>query len=134
MNETTMNTNSYTSTIAFCSKELTKVEKIAIKDTGDCNAIDAVLESVPEESFVINVDYYANIAIHNDKAKGDKDYNVYVIVDADGQKFCTSSNSFWNSFTDIANEMEGEPFSIKVYRKSSKNYAGKYFLSCSIVA
>lgn len=128
------NTESYTSKIAYCSKELTKVEKIAIKDTGDCNPIDMVLESAPEESIVINVGYFADIAIHNDKAKGDKDYNVYVIVDTDGQKFCTSSTSFWNSFMDIANEMEGESFSIKVYRKPSKNYAGKYFLSCSIVA
>ena len=133
MNETTMNSD-YSSNIAFCSKELSKIEKIAIKDTGDCEAIDKTLESAPDGAFVIDVDYYANIAIHNEKAKGDTDYNVYVIVDRNGTKYCTSSNSFWNSFVDIANEMEGEPFSIKVYRKSSKNYAGKYFLSCSIVA
>lgn len=129
----TNNTNAtYNVTIVNCSKELSKIERIAIKDTGDATPIDQILDSVPDNFFVINVNYFAELQVHNEKAKGDTEYSVFIIIDNDGNKFCTSSRSFYDSFMSIADEMEDEPFSIKVFRKPSKNFSGKYFISCSI--
>ena len=122
----------YKAEIVSCSKELTKPERISIKDTSDATPIDQVLDSVPDTFFVIDVAYYAEIGVHNEAAKGDKDYSIYIIVDKIGTKYCTSSTSFFDSFMDIASEMDGDDFSVKVFRKPSKNYNGKYFISCSI--
>ena len=46
-----------------------------------------------------------------------------------------STESFMNTFDDIMDNMEGEiePWGVKVLRKPSKNYTGKYFLTCAIV-
>ena len=124
----------YSVKIEEVSKELTKVERISIKDVSNCIRLDEATASAPEGKIVIDVDYFAVLSVHNEKAKDDKDYCNYIIVDKDGQKFVTGSKSFWNAFADINDEMEGEDFSIEVYSKPSKNYNGKYFLTCSIIA
>ena len=124
----------YSVKIASVSKELTKTQRIAIKDVSDCIRIDEAVSSTPDGNVIINVDYFAELSVHNERAKDDKDYSNYIIVDKDGTKYVTGSRSFWNSFLDINEEMEGEDFSIKVYSKPSKNYNGKYFITCSIIA
>lgn len=116
------------------SKELSKVEKISIKDVSNCVKLDEAVNSSPNGKIKIDVDYFAILEVHNEKAKDDKDYYNYIIVAKDGEKFVTGSKSFWNSFVDINDEMEGEDFGIEVYSKPSKNYTGKYFLTCSIMA
>ena len=70
----------------------------------------------------------------------DKDYANYVVVDKDGTRYVTGSTSFWNTFMNIWDEMcdlEGdgnaEPWSLKVYRRDSKNRAGKQFITCSVM-
>ena len=116
-------------------KDLSAREKIMLKDTSDAIAFDTAVSD--EQSLIISPIAYAVLETHNEKAKGDKDYEQYLIIDANGDKYTTGSNSFWNSFIDIWDEMEfestGEAFEIKVYRKPSKNYAGKSFITCSIV-
>ena len=49
--------------------------------------------------------------------------------------YVTGSESFWNSFRDIYDEMENESdeWSLKLYRLPSKNRQGKDFLTCSII-
>lgn len=105
-------------------------ERIMLKDTSSAHPLD---ETVSDEAglMITPVDY-AVLEIHNEKATGDKDYQQYLIMDENGEKYTTGSNAFWNSFSDIWNEMNGEAFTIKVYRKPSKNYTGKSFLTCSI--
>lgn len=136
-----MEERDYKVTIKRTSKELTKIERIAFKDLSNCLKLDEVLESVPEDSFNIEVAAFVELEIHNEKVRGgdNKDYNAYIIVSKTGEKYATSSNTFWNAFSDIAEELEeelesGEGFTIEVYRRPSRNFAGKYFITCSIVA
>ena len=123
-------------TIASTSKaELTPRERIMLKDTSDAQGLDELVAD--DTSIIISTIGYAVIEVHNDKAKGDKDYEQYLILDSNGNKYTTGSSAFWNSFKDIWDEMNieetGESFDLKVYRKPSKNYSGKSFITCSIM-
>ena len=123
--------NGYSVSIAETNKELTAKERIRLKDTSDAVKLD---EATKEEEIIITPIAYAILKIHNEKSDN-KDYNNYLIEDADGTKYVTGSEAFWTSFIDIYNEMkdETEPWQIKAYRLPSKNYKGKEFLTCSII-
>lgn len=112
------------------SAQLTAKQRIALKDT--TNAIKLELET-QKAPVIINPDFYAVLAIHNEKSDN-PDYENYIVVDKNGDKYVTGSQSFWSSFMEIAEEMAGEDeeWSIKVYRVESKNYKGKEFITCSI--
>ena len=112
------------------SKELSARERISLKDTTNAIKLD---EALAEGDVIITPVDYAILGIHNEKAD-DKDYENYIIVDKSGTKYVTGSRSFWNSFAEIYEEMrdEDEEYSILAYRVESKNYKGKYFLTCSI--
>ena len=107
----------YKATIESASKELTVKEKIMLKDTSDAIKLDDV---VKEEAIIISPDYYAIVAIHNEKSDT-KDYKKIVIVDKlTGEKYTTGSMPFITTFEDIVEEMEdaGEvDYSIKIYPK-----------------
>lgn len=124
----------YEAVIKYTSRELSVRERIKIKDTTGSTTLDKATE---EGSIIIAPDYWASIAIHNEKSKrDDKDYDNYVIVDRNGSIYSTGSESFWNSFLSIADEMIAageEEFEIKVYRMPSKNFAGKDYITCSLV-
>lgn len=120
--------------IAHSTKELTVREKIRIKDLSNAIQLDDATQQ--EGNVVIDFDYYVILKVHNEFSKVDKDYNKYVIVDKGGNKFVTGSESFMTSLEGIVDEMAdaGETdFEIEVYRKDSKNYTGKQFLTCTIV-
>ena len=123
----------YKSAIKFCSKTLTAKERIKIKDTSNACKLD---EATQDSSLVIKPDYYAILSIHNEKAE-QSDYDVYVVVDKNGTKFVTGSESFYKAFSDIMEEMADaetdEEFDIEIYRLESKNYKGKSFITCSII-
>lgn len=124
----------YNVEIAHSTKELTVREKIRIKDLSNAIQLDDATQQ--EGNIVIDFDYYVILKVHNEFSKDDKDYNKYVIVDKSGNKFVTGSESFMISLEGIVDEMTdaGETdFEIEVYRKDSKNYTGKQFLTCTIV-
>lgn len=128
--------NGYKATIKECSKELTVKERIMLKDTSNVESLDILTQEANfnDEKVLINVDYYATLEIHNEKSDN-KDYINFIVVDKDGKKYVTGSQSFISSFTDIVEEMTeaGETdILIEVYRKESKNYKGKDFITCSI--
>lgn len=115
-----------------CSKELSARERISFKDTTDAVKLDEICE---ENSTLIEPAYFGTLSIHNEKSDN-KDYEVFVIVAKDDQKYVTGSNSFMKAFKDIAEEMESEPdekWGVKVYKLDSKNFKGKKFITCSIV-
>lgn len=118
-------------TIAEASRELTPYEKVKFKDLTDAVKID----SVAEEGFEINPDFYVVLDVVNEKSKDNPKYKNYVVVDKDGTKYVTGSQSFWNAFTDIFGDMAefSTDYAVRVYRRESKNYTGKYFLTCSLV-
>lgn len=122
----------YSVTIKEVSKELTPRERIMLKDTSNAIKFDEVLTD--DTPFVITPVAYAVLEVHNEKSKDNKDYEQYIILTEDGEKYVTGSSSFWTSFIEIWKEMRGEEqYSIEVYKKDSKNYKGKQFLTCSIV-
>lgn len=123
--------NGYSVKIGFCSKELSARDRVAIKDTTNAVALD---EATKEGKVIIDMDFYAQLCVHNEKSE-DKDYDKYVIVDKDGTKYVTGSQSFVSALEEIVDEMadSGEEYQLEVYRMPSKNYKGKEFLTCSIV-
>ena len=124
----------YTTSITESSKELSIREKIKLKDLTSAIAIDKVVE--PEKPLVIAPDFYAYLSIHNEKLPEDEqDYKTMVIVDKSGTKYYTGSGSAITSFVDIFDEMidTAEPFEIEFYKRESKNYSGKHFITCSLV-
>lgn len=121
----------YSVTVKLVSKDLTHKERVQITDLTDCVKLDKATQEGP---VLIDLDYYAVLDIHNEKAD-DKDYQNYVVADKNGTRYSTGSKSFFNNLVDICEEMEGsdETWQVKVYRKPSKNRAGKDFITCSIV-
>ena len=111
--------------------ELTARERILLKDTSDAIKLD---EATRNGELIFKPVSYAILDVHNDKGE-DKDYVQYLIIDSDNNKYLTGSNSFWNSFIDIFNEMatEKEEYEVKAYRLPSKNYKDKDFITCSII-
>lgn len=125
----------YKATVQEVSKEITVAERIKFKDTSDAIGLDTATQDNFGE-LVVDIDYYGVLNVHNEKAEGDKDYQQYVFVSTDGTKYVTGSESCWTSFLDIMSELFEagikEMPSIKFYRKDSKNYKGKQFLTCSL--
>lgn len=121
----------YSVEIKESSKELSAKERIALKDTSDATKLDLACDEVP---LIITPVAYAVLGIHNEKSDN-KDYNNYLIMDDNGEKYVTGSDSFWTSFKGIYDEMvgESEEWAIKAYKLDSKNYKGKKFLTCSII-
>lgn len=119
----------YSVNITYCSKELSKYDKVKFKDTSFCTRLD---EATKDGDVVIDYDFHLVLDVHNEKAKDDKDYTQYVIVAKDGSAYLTGSKNIYNSLMDIKEEMGDDDFSIIVTRLESKNYKGKQFLSCHL--
>lgn len=126
----------YSVEIVESSKELTAREKISAKDFSNATALDTELMGA-NDNIVITPAAYLILNVHNEHSKNDKDYKKYLIIDTAGNKFVTGSDSFFTAFKDIFDAMSkdapGEEYSIEVYKKPSKNYQGKHFLTCSIL-
>ena len=124
----------YEVNIVSATKELSAKEKIKLKDLSNSINLDNATQA--EGKVVINYDYHVILEIHNEKSKDRKDYQNVVVVDKDGTKYNTGSESFLTTLEDITGEMLSageEDFSIEVYRKDSKNYKGKQFITCSVL-
>lgn len=121
----------YSTRIIEASKELSKKETVMLKDTSDCIKLD---EALKDGAITFKPSYYAVVEVHNEKSDN-KDYRVYVVADEVGNKYVTSSDSFFESFKDIYSDMYGsdEDWLLKVYKLDSKNYTGRQFITCSII-
>ena len=121
----------YSTRIIEASKELSKKETVMLKDTSDCIKLD---EALKDGAITFNPSYYAVVEVHNEKSDN-KDYRVYVVADEDGNKYVTSSDSFFDSFKDIYSDMResDEDWMLKVHKLDSKNYTGRQFITCSII-
>lgn len=124
----------FTVKIRESSKELTAKERVAIKDTSNAVSID---EATTENGkLVIDYAYHVILDIHNERSDN-KDYVKTIVVDKTGTKYVTGSESFRTALIDIVDEMveagEQDNITIECYRKDSKNYKGKQFITCSIV-
>lgn len=125
----------YSVEIVESSRDFTVREKLAMKELGNAVGIDTALDET--DSLLISPADYAVLDIHNDKAKGTKDYKKFVVIDTSGTKYVTGSESFFRNFIDIFQTMRleapDEDYQIECYKRPSKNYTGKNFISCSMV-
>lgn len=115
-------------------KELTKKERAMLKDLTDCTVLGTEAEANGCD-IIIHPAFYAILSIHNDSLS-EPDYEVFVIVDRDGTKYQTGSDSFISSFRDIMDDMQGEDpetWAIKATLKPSKNRTGKSFLKAVLI-
>lgn len=121
----------YKVTISETSRQFTAKEKIQLKDVTNAIKLD---EAANGDGLIITPVAYAILDVYNEKSDN-KEYKNYIILDKDGEKYYTGSNSFWNSFKGIWDEMENESdeWAIEVYKVDSKNYKGKQFITCSVV-
>lgn len=131
------NNSNYSATITESSRELTARERIMYKDTQNAVSLLDLAENAQatgDKAIITDVKDYIKINVHNDKSD-DKEYMNFVIVDGAGEKYVTGSQSFVNSFMDIYEEMknETESWGIQLNLLASKNYKGKYILTCSLI-
>lgn len=130
---TTEKTRTYSAKIAYTSTDLSVEDKIRLKDTRDAES----LEKISRDGAVnIGIVAFAVIDIHNEKSD-DKDYTQYVFMDKDGNKYMTGSEPFFNSFTDIWDELDDAGIPVderyfKIYQLPSRNYTGRNFVACSL--
>lgn len=124
----------YTVKVVESSKELTKKETVMFKDLSDALNLSEFIDE-HDGAVMIDVESWVELSIHNEKAKDgqNKDYTNYVVVDKNGTRYYTGSESFWSSFKDIWCEMSDstEEWSLKVYKKQSKGK--KDFITCSVM-
>ena len=116
------------------SREFSKVESLKIKMLSGAIAIDDLLKE-SANPIIEGVTDWAELEIHNENSKQDKDYSKYVIITENGDMYITGSESFWDSFRTIYDTMcdgDKEIFSIQVYAVKSSNFAGEFF-NCAIV-
>lgn len=122
----------YKAMVESASWEMTAREKLRYTDFTDVTQID---EATQAGDIIIDVDKWLVVQVHNEKSDT-IDYKKYVIIDQEGQAYVTGSESFWRSFIEIYEVMSEEEetvYSIKAYRRESKNYKGKDFLTCRII-
>lgn len=118
--------------IKEASRELSKKEQLMLTDTTVAYKLEELTKG--EEPIEFKPVMWAVLSVHNDKAS-DPDYEQYVVMDADGDKYITGSNTFYQSFRKIFDEMENsdEDWSIRALRKPSKNFQGRDFLTCALI-
>lgn len=122
----------YKAMVESASWEMTAREKLRYTDFTDVIQID---EATQAGDIIIDVDKWLVVQVHNEKSDT-IDYKKYIIIDQEGQAYVTGSESFWRSFIEIYEVMSEEEetvYSIKAYRRESKNYKGKDFLTCRII-
>ncbi len=129
--------SNYSATIESTNLELSARDRIKYKDTQNAvSLLDFATDAKNNgaKAIVENIKGYVVLDIHNESSE-DVDYKNYVIIDGEGDKYVTGSNSFFNSFYAIYTEMkdETEPWSIELNLLPSKNYKGKEILTCSLV-
>lgn len=134
-----MENNNYSAKIINSSFEkLNGKEKLKYMNFTNMVQLDDV---VPEtgEYYPISVIGFVTIEVHNEKSDN-KDYTKMVLVADDGTLYVTGSDSFMREFVNIVDVLKDDfadtgtlpLYEIDVYKRPSKNYNGKKFLTCGV--
>lgn len=106
---------------------LSKIQRVMLK-TDPGQKLDDFNNLVLEE-----ITGYAKLHVTNPSVKATPEYDHFVVMTSAGN-FYTGSPSFMEAFLSIWSEMEGETgWGLEVYKRDSKNFAGKQFLTCRLV-
>lgn len=115
--------------IIEATRELTKREKVYIKVLDSLKRVDEELEN---GDFEMEVTGYVHVLVHNENSP-EKEYEKIIIMDDTGFSYITGSKTFIERLKDIWEDMEGEPFNVKVFQRDSKKYSGNKYITCNIV-
>ena len=115
--------------IIEATRELTKREKVFIKVLDSLKRVDEELEN---GDFEMAVTGYVHVRVHNENSS-EKEYEKIIIMDDIGFSYITGSKTFIERIKDIWEDMEGEPFYVKVFQRDSKKYSGKKYITWNIV-
>lgn len=113
-------------------KEVTKKEMLQLKDLTDAVRLDQATQE-HGSVMIYNIQNMVKLFLVSDDPKNPQEYGKLVITDNEGNRFVTGSESFARRAWEIADDMAGDEFGLKVYRRPSKNYPGREFLSCSVI-
>ena len=94
------------------------------KDLGNATKLNDMAEEAMNagaKAIIENIKDYAIVAIHNE-ASEDVDYNNYLIIDGNGDKYYTGSAPFWNSFKSIWDEMSESDFNMLSFQMEMQEY------------
>lgn len=118
--------------VDYGSREFTKSEAISLTDF---NAMVKLDEHIEDEGAAVVLDLAAYFIVDVTNKKSEKEnYNVYVYEAEDGVRYYTSSESAQNAIEDIVEAYDSEfPIPVKFYKKPSKNYSGKMFITASVI-
>lgn len=122
----------YKATVVNSSRELTARDRIKFTDTENAIKLDEATAN-GKHLIISPVDY---VELHIECDKSDKgEYPLFLVIDKNGDKYVTGSENFYNTFRDIFDNMkaDGEEFELDIYARESKNYKGKFFITCSLV-
>lgn len=121
------------------SGDLTAKDIIKSKDVSNTISLDSVVD----EKSVVDIGQaigYVMLQINNPHARdGNHTYDKLVVIalSESGEKryYSTGSESFISAFNMLWEEVQTieEDWSIQVFKKPSKNYTGKGFLTCTII-
>lgn len=118
----------YNVEIIEASGELSKKQRVQLK-TNSGEKLDELAPIV-----IDNIAGYAKLKIDNPNVKSNPTYEHFVIYTDEGNMFYTGSPTFMQAFMSIWDEMAGEKdWGIEVFKRDSRNYAGKQFLTCRLV-
>jgi len=128
--------SNFSAVIRESSRELSAKERVMYKDLSNATSLVDYVKECRANDGKATVDYaeYAIVDVHNESADN-KDYTVYLFIDKAGNKYYTSSEPAWNSFTEILKEMkdETEEWGLEFNLTPSKKYNGKEILTCSLI-
>lgn len=129
----------FNSVIVASSKELTTKEKFALSHESNAIALDKAIVDENSDPIIIDVDMWVQRKIHNDNARISRpDYEDLILVDKSGLKYSSGSDTLIRNFKECWEAMEqirkeGDVALLQVFKKPSRNNAGKCFITCTIV-
>lgn len=126
----------YTANVTTSLKDLTARQRIAVKDFSAAEKLNDVI-TTDNPHFTIDVDNIIKVSVHNEQSKGNTDYDVIIIIDKNGNKYRTGSETAYTSALEIyreleaANELDGG-IVLDFYKVKSNNFDGD-FIKCNLV-
>lgn len=134
-----MSQEKYTVSVIEKDGNVSVKDVIRAKDISNTISLDNVVND-SETLDIGKVKGFVKLTVHNPRSRDEKDYQKLVLIsdDTDSNEtrfYSTGSESFETSFMSLWEEVKelDEYWSIIVFKKPSKNYAGKGFLTCTVI-
>ena len=133
-----MENKDYTARVINSSFEkLTGKDKLRYTNFTSMTSLDDVVAETGEV-YPVSVTGFVIVEVHNEKSSN-KDYVKMVLVGEDGTLYVTGSDSFMREFENIVEVLNDDfedgttpVYEINIFKRPSKNFNNKCFLTCSV--